>query len=400
MLGIVAVATFSTMAWAQESMWKDQEEFNLGTAAGKENDPQKKLDKLKEWEQKYPDSKLKDQRTLLQAQALLGIALAAYGKPGPPELLDAGQKAAQQIVDNMNTYFADSVKPAQATAQQWTDVKKDFELKSHSVLGWIAMAKKNDTAAETEFKKVLALDPNAAQVSYYLGTVIIRQKNVARYSEALYDIARALSVTGAEALPADAQKQYGDYLKRAYSGYHGSEEGLDQLKATVSGAALPPENFHIESIEEIEKKKFANAEEFNKAHPDVALWRQIRDTLKSDTGDTYFTNIKGSLVPPTDIGTFKGKVVTVNDKDLIVNVDNAGGDVTLKFEKAINSKVINVGDALEFKGEVESFTKEPYMLTVTVDDPKEQIKGLPANAFSAAPPTRKAPVRKALPKKK
>jgi tetratricopeptide (TPR) repeat protein len=291
------------------------------------------------------------------------------------------------------------VKPAQATAEQWSGAKHTFDLQAHSVLGWIAMAKKSDASAEAEFKKVLALDPTAAQISYWLGTVIIRQKNVARYSEALYDIARALSVTGPTALPAQAQTQYGDYLKRAYSGYHGSDEGLDQLKAAVATSALPAPDFHIQSIEEIEKAKFANQEEFNKAHPDIAQWRQVRDTLKSDQGDTYFGSAKGSQIPSAEIGMFKAKVVTVNEKDLVVNVDNAGGDATLKFEKAVNAKAINVGDALEFKAVVDSYAKEPYMLTLTVDEPKDDIKGLPDNAFSSAPSSKpKAPVRKAAPK--
>jgi len=385
-------------AAAQESPYKDQGEYDVSSAAMKEADPQKKLDLLKQWEQKYPDSKLKGTRTLLQTQALIGIALQAYGKMGPPELLDASQKAGQQVADNFDTYLADSVKPAQATDQQWADVKKQFALQVHSALGWDAMAKKQWPAAEAEFKKVLALDPNQAQVSYWLGSVIINQKDVKRYSEALYDIARALSVTGATALPPAAQTQANDFLKKAYNGYHGSDDGLDQLKAAVVSSALPPADFHIDSVTEIENKKFANQEEFNKAHPDIALWRQIATTLKSDQGDTYFQSVKGSEVPPEAIGTFKAKIVTIEAKELVVNVDNAGGDATLKFEKPLNQKVINVGDAIEFKGLVDSFTKDPYMLTLTIDDPKEDIKGLPDNAFSAAPAKKAAP-RRAAPKK-
>ena len=66
----------------------------------------------------------------------------------------------------------------------------------------------------------------------------------------------------------------------------------------------------------------------------------------------------------------KAKVVTVNPKELIVNVDNAGGDATLKFEQTLNAKVIEVGAPIEFKGVVDSFTKAPYMLTITIDEPK------------------------------
>ena len=105
--GIAAVAVWCpTATWAapapmqaaaaQESPYKDQGEYDVSSAAMKEADPQKKLDLLKQWEQKYPDSKLKGTRTLLQTQALIGIALQAYGKMGPPELLDASQKASAQ----------------------------------------------------------------------------------------------------------------------------------------------------------------------------------------------------------------------------------------------------------------------------------------------------------------
>ncbi len=59
----------------------------------------------------------------------------------------------------------------------------------------------------------------------------------------------------------------------------------------------------------------------------------------------------------------------------MANIDNAGGDATLKFEKTLNKKVIKAGDAFEFKGVVDSFTPDPYMLTLTIDDPKEMIKG-------------------------
>ena len=82
----------------------------------------------------------------------------------------------------------------------------------------------------------------------------------------------------------------------------------------------------------------------------------------------------------------------------MANVDNAGGDVTLKFEKAVNQKVLNPGDAFEFKGEVQSFAPDPYMLTVGIDDPKEDIKGLPDNAFTEGA-AKKTP-KKPLPKKK
>ena len=389
--------------WAapQDSPYKDQGEYDLATAAGKETDPQKKLDKLKEWEQKYPDSKLASQRTLMQAQGLLGITMASYGKTDPA-LLDASQKAGQQLVDNLDKFFAPANKPAQGvTDEQWAGARKTFELQTHSALGWDAFQKKSDAQAEAEFKKILSLSPNEAQISYWLGSVILRQKKIERYSEAIYDIARAVGITAPSGTPLDptARKAAEDFLKRLYTGYHGDETGLDQVKQQATAAPVPPAEYHIKSIEEIQKEQFANEEEFNKAHPDIALWRTISKALKAPDGATYFDQVKGSQVPPEAIGTFKAKIVSLGDKEIVANVDNAAGDVTLKFEKAINQKVLNAGDAFEFKGVVDSFTPEPYMLTVTIDDPKESIKGLPDNAFSAAPAKKPAPKMPA-PKKK
>lgn len=375
---------------SQESPYKDPEEYNIANAASTEKDPQKQLDKLKEWEQKYPDSKLKGTRTLVQAQALLKIATAAFSKTTGPEV-DAGQKAAQQIVDNMDNFFAPGVKPAAATDDQWAAARKQFETQSHMALGWAAMNKRTDDVAEQEFKKVLAIDPTLAQVSYWLGSVIIRQKKVERYPEALYDIARAVSVTGPNALPPAAATPANNFLNNAYSNYHGDQTGLPELKQQAAATALPPADFHIKSVTEIDKEKYANQEEFNKAHPDIGVWRQVRDALKGDGAATYFPTIKGSEVPPPEIKMFKAKVVSVNDKDLVVNVDDPAGDATLRFEKALNAKVIEPGTAIQFKGVVDSFTKEPYMLVLTIADPKADVTGLPAAATGAAAPAARRP---------
>jgi hypothetical protein len=45
-----------------------------------------------------------------------------------------------------------------------------------------------------------------------------------------------------------------------------------------------------------------------------------------------------------------------------------------------------------FKGVVDSFTKVPYMLTLTAD--KDDIEGLPATLFAGAPPARKRAPKK------
>jgi hypothetical protein len=382
-----------------QPQWKDQGEYEVATAAQKATDPQKKIDTLKQWEQKYPDSAYKNQRLLMQAQAYDQLALAAYGKTDPA-VLDSGQQAAQTLMDNLDNYFAAGVKPANVSDQQWESAKKTMQIQALSVLGYVAMMKKDDLTAEKNFKALLQIDPNNAQAAYWLGSVIMRQRKVERYPEGLYEIAHAISITGPTALNAQAKAAAQDYLKKAYTGYHGDATGLDQLMQQASASALPPDGFHIDSVTDVQNKQFANAAEFKKAHPDVALWREIRDALKADNGDTYFQQVKGSEIPPekdndgNPIGMFNAKVVSVNGKELVANIDNAGGDATLKFEHPLNAKVLQTGAAFKFKGVVESFVKDPYMLTLTIDDPKTEIEGLPAGSFSALPSTRRPAHRK------
>ena len=95
------------------------------------------------------------------------------------------------------------------------------------------MAKKTpdgDATAEKEFRKVLELSPGYASIAYTLGTLILRERKVERIPEALFYIARAVEISGPQALTADGKTAAETYLKKAYAGYHGDENGLDDVK--------------------------------------------------------------------------------------------------------------------------------------------------------------------------
>jgi hypothetical protein len=403
-IGFVAVGALSAIAWGQAAapQWKDQGEFDLAQSINKEADPQKKIDLLNQWEQKYPDSALKGQRGLMKMQIESQIAPKAMTPNAPAADLAAGQKAAQDLVENLDVYFADSNKPAQASADQWTQAKQQVGFTAHMVLATVAMGKKtpaDDAAAENELKKALEIQPNAAQTSYSLGTLILRERKVERMPEALYDIARAAGDTGPLALPPQGKTAVETFLKKAYEGYHGDDSGLDDLKKTaMSGTPLPPAGFHIDSVTEIQAKQEGDAAKFASEHPDIALWRTIRDALKADGGDKYFEdNLKGAEIPPA-AGAFKmfnAKVIAQNSpKELVVNVDNLAGDATLQFDAPLNGTV-DPGTTFKFKGTPDAFVKDPYMLTFT-GMAKEDVEGLPDTLFKAAPPKR----RPATPAKK
>ncbi|HVW10715.1 MAG TPA: hypothetical protein VHC90_19140 [Bryobacteraceae bacterium] len=388
--GIVIAGSLTVLVWGQapaQPQWKDQGESDIGLAANNEKDPAKQLELLKKWEQQYPDSALKSQRELMVAQAQLKILQSAYSKTDPA-VLAAGQKAGQDLESHFKEYFADGNKPPNVTADAWAKARTGTESQVHLIMAYIAGAQKNDQGAEDELKKLLQVDPNQAIASYQLGVTILHEmsvsKDLSRYSEALYDLARSLEVTGPTALQPAVKTQADASLKKQYSNYHGSAEGLDQLIQQTASAALPPADFHLKSINDIEAEKAKDHAAWAAQHPDLDFWENIKNALMMQ-GDAYFANLKDVGFPPAQSDSYKGpdmftgKVVSQPDaKSILVNVDNApAGDCLLKFDDNIKG-TIPEGTELKFKGVVEAYTKDPnYVLTINVQEPKTDLVGLP-----------------------
>jgi hypothetical protein len=393
--------------------WKDQGESDIGIAASSEKDPAKQLDLLRKWEQQYPDSALKGQRELMVAQAQLKILQAAYTKTDPA-LLSAGQKAGQDLEAHFRQYFDDANKPATVTPDQWATARQGTESQVHLIMAYIAGVQKNDQGAEDELKRLLQVDPNQAVASYQLGLTILHEmsvsKDLVRYPEALYDLARSLEVTGPTALTPQTRAKADESLRKQYSNYHGSTEGLDDLIKQTASAALPPPDFHLRSIDDIAAEKAKDHAAWAAQHPDLDLWENIKNTLMME-GDAYFTNLKDVGFPPARSDSYKGpdmftgKVVSQPDpKSILVNVDNApAGDCLLKFDDSIRG-TIPEGTELKFKGVVEAWTKDPnYVLTINIQEPKTDLAGLPDDvkfgpaakppASAARKPGAKAPAK-------
>src|SRR6185437_860583 len=163
-------------------------------AIQKEKDPQKQLDLLHQWEQKYADSDFKSNRAVMIAQAESQIAAKGMDPKASPADLDAAQKAAQDLVDNIDKYLSPENKPANATEDQWKAAHSQILQQAWLELATINTTKKDDAKAEEDYRKLLALDPNNAVAAYSLGTLIYRSKNVARFSEAFFWIARSLQI--------------------------------------------------------------------------------------------------------------------------------------------------------------------------------------------------------------
>ena len=366
---------------------KDQGEYDALTAAQKEADPVKKLALLKVWQDKYPDSEFKNQRLLAFMNTWSQIAAKTLQSAPTPESLAAGKEAAQNLLDNLDKAFAPEMKPSAVTDDQWKTAKSQVEQQAHITLGWVAWQGKDYAASETEFKKALQLNDQNAQVSYWLGSVIISERKVERTPEALYSFARSVVVSGPGALPDKAKQTADQYLAKAWKNYHGDDDpkGLQDLKDMAAKSALPPDDIDktIKSVVEREKEKSGSEEAYLKDHPDIALWRNLKAAFIAPDGQDYFDkNVKGTIIPQT----FKAKIVSMtpdpNPTELKVAIDDVNGDAVIKFEKPIKGK-IDVGTVLDLNGNPETFTKDPFMVTFNGDESK--IKGLPAPPAKVAP---------------
>lgn len=398
---------------------KDQAEYDLFNGVLKATEPNKKLELLNTWKQKYPESDFKDDRLvyLIQTYAQAGkyqeaiaagkellaidpknitamfyinnLTPVAYPANPPADALDTAEKAANGLLS--------AQQPPTAKPEEWQKAKGDLEAAAHKTLGWVAWQRKNFDVAEQEFTKALQMNPKQGEVSYWLGSALLATRKPDKQAAGLYDIARAVVLDTAQGgLPDEVRKKLDAYLTKTYTGYHGSEQGLAEIKTMAKTQPLPPAGFEIKSDAEM---KAAHAEQEKKSNPSLALWKTLKTELTGANGPQFFeSNMKGAKVPGGAEGVhkFRGTLIAarpaVRPKELVVGVtDPSTPEATLKLETALAGKPA-VGSEIEFEGVPESFTKEPFMLTFD----QAQVTGLKMENA----PARRAPAKKTGARKK
>jgi len=382
---------------------KDKGEYDLYTAVTKETDLNKRLTLLNQWKEKYPETDFKQERlqyflTTYQAlgqpakmidtakeilaldpKDIQGLYWITFLSPSmgnnSPDALDLANKAANGLLA--------AEKPATTKDEDWQTAKKNFDALAYKCLGWVATVKKDNAEADKDFKKSLEINPNAGDVSYLLGQAVlarsIAEKKPELQSESIYDFARAAAYDGPGAMTPQGRQQVDAYLTKVYKTLHGDDSGLADLKAQAKANALPPPDFHIKTAMEMAAEK---EEELKKTNPELALWLSVKGQLLGPDGQTYFdSSMKGTGLPK-----LKGWLVKANppvrSKELLVSMDgkDQAANATLKLTDADGKPAAlagkpDLGGEISFEGAVpDSFTKEPLMVTFTID--KSKITGL------------------------
>ena len=384
--------------------YKDRAEYDLYDSIIKDTNPKTRLDKLNQWKQKYPSTDFSAERETLffttyaalqQIPDALNIAkeilardpkdfqalyYRAYATPllpnlgttPTPEQLDAAQNAANAILAG--------AKPANMSDADWQKAKNDIEAVAHTALGFVAMSRKQNETAETEFKKSVELNPKSGQVPFWIGNVILAEGKSEKYPEAIFYFARAAAYDGEGALLPAGRTQMKDMAQKYYTKFHGGADKFDDLLATAKTNPAPPAGFTIVSTADKAKAALQQEQQFEQSHPDLALWKNIKDALTGANAQSYFdSSMKGAALPggANGVQKFTAKVISMEPatkpKTLVVGIENGTtADATLKFEAPLPGKV-DAGTEIKFSGVAESYTSSPFMVTFNVD--KKDLEG-------------------------
>jgi tetratricopeptide (TPR) repeat protein len=419
LLSVAVLTALGAAALAQDppktKQVKDQGEFDLFTEVGKTTDANKRLSLLNTWKEKYPNTDFKEERAKYfavtyqqlgqgakmaeaakeilainpkEVNALFWLTALTLTLPATPDTLGTGEKSAQGLID--------AQKPPEVKDEDWKKMKAGMDVSAHNTLAFIALQKKDPETAEKEYVKSLTANPNQADISYALGNAILAQKKPERQSEVLFHWARAASLKGPGALPADKLKTIEAFFVKQYTAFHGDDAaGMAELRQLATANPMPPAGFVIKNKNEIAAEK---QEKANKENPAGALWNTIKEQLTAANGEQYFeSSVKGAALPggANNVTKFTAKLISqkpaLKPKTLVVSISGDTPEVTLNLEGFVLPGKAEPGTELKFEGVASAFTKEPFMLTFDVDS-KDKIQGWPAQA--AAPVTKKAPIRR------
>jgi tetratricopeptide (TPR) repeat protein len=385
--------------------WKDRAEYDLVQSIDKTQDPKQKLTLLDQWRTKYPNTDFKQLRLeqylnvykqlndaakmLETTQEILKLdpknlnglywtnLLIVSMNDTSPAKLDLGERAGNALLSNLDELFAPDKKPAGATDAAWRQARNDSLALAHRTLGWVAMQRKNTAEAITQFTADLQANPNDAQASYWLASML--RLDPTRMSEALFEFARAAAHDGPGAMDAAGRQQVKDYVSKIYTAYHGEDpDGLNQLLTAAKASALPPPDFKILSRQEVAE---AREKRLEAEDPSLPLWVRLKNELKSAGGVQYFeTGMKGALVPPENQPPFRGVIISQDGtraaRSVVVSIlDKTTPEATLKFAAPMPGAP-EPGTIIHFRGVASAFTQQPFMVTFEVE--RQNVAGWPA----------------------
>jgi tetratricopeptide (TPR) repeat protein len=386
--------------------WKDRAEYDLYEAITKDNAPASRLTNLDKWKAGYAQSDYADVRTKIYLvtyvqmnnhRAAVDTAVEIL-KSDPNDYaalseivgnglmleptaanaqLNAQNKADLETIEKAAHYLIENIdkieKPAGTADDKWNEAKAQLP---KYVQGKLVAAVMTDKAtAETELTKAVKADPTNTPATQALAKFLLDQQktNPEKVPAALYQYARLAAYEGPGALDANGRKSVDAFVTKAYTAYHGSAQGLDQLKMLAKAAPMPPDGFAIKSTVDLAKDAEEKRQQALKEDPMKAFWSETKDNLTGDkAADLWESNYKDAGLPAAGLGftKFKGKLVSAEPetkpKTLTIAVESDAANVKLVLAEPLPGKMEPGGD-ISFSGALKEYSKDPYMLTFEVE---------------------------------
>jgi tetratricopeptide (TPR) repeat protein len=409
---------------AKQPQWKSRDEYDAFNAMAGEKDPQKKISLAEAFLQKYSNSDFKANAYLLMAQT--------YQQMGQGDkAIEAGRKALEADPDNLEALsylsfafpfifkaddpeaitklsraesdakhglevLAKMAKPANVPEDKFNQAVKGARAVFNSVIGFVALQRKDYPAAVVALKLAAEDNPSDVYTFYRMGLAYL-YSTPPDYSQALWYMARAVSLAKAANDPTGPGPDIEKFLKRAYVNYHGNEEGLQDVINQAASSVNPPEGFKVAEMKVPEKTGNPNIDGFNDMATPLKLGgdraQKAWDVFKGQ--DLGLGGFVDSIVPGTEAGTH---LVRIDILDASKAADGVY-DIELKDATQPNVKNLSKGDIVRFQGKIDSYTATPsFVLTVvgTIIDPNPlpdapKVQPKPKPATHTAPKARPRP---------
>jgi hypothetical protein len=385
---------------------------------------------LDAWNQKFADSDYKDDRAAFYVQAYTATNQASKALDAAAGLLSrdlasvfpgpAGQPVIVRLLYNAVFAISHDANPtpdamatgekaahllmaydqpiAGVSAADWEKARASMKEQATAALLYIAMqpgvqamAKQppDCAAADAAYARALNAYPDKSVLSYELGRALNCESKTApeKLSAAIYEFERAAAIDPTLGDPKADPKKVASFADNAYVKIHGSDEGLAELKQAVKQSPLPPADFHIKTATEIAEEKRA---EFEKSNPQLALWMKIKGALADTNGEQYFTDqLKDSQVPQLRGVLVEAKpACRPNELTVAVPLPDAQQPLTAEIRLVLDKPLTGKPEPnaeFHWEGVPSAFTKDPFLVTMTVETAK--IEGLKTTPCAA--PARK-----------
>jgi len=421
----VLVLVFAAAAFAQQSAppapaapaqqkkeIKNPAEYNAYITALNQQQPAQKAQALEAFLQQYPQSIVKLDALELLMATYQQVGDAAKVDQAAQQVLAAdpsnlralalltytnrmkgtadGMTAAGQYAQKGLQALQGATKPAEMADADWDKLKQQTGAIFNGAAGMAALQAKDYPNAAKGLTVAVEAAPTDLNNVYPLALAYLQQKP--QDPRGLWFIARAANL----AAGSPAQAQITNYGKRAFTVYHGGEDGWNELLQQTASTPMPPADWKVAPAP-------TPAEQAAKLVQDKPVskmsWDEIQMVLTSgnqQASDTVWSGLKDKPI------AIEGKVISATPTKLMIagtydDIQNSKPDIELTMAGTVPAKYVpKEGSMLQFEGNPATFEPNPFMVHM-VEGKFVGQSAIPAAAEKPAP--KRAPARRAPPKK-